>query len=148
MQSLIHLLIHSINIYWVPVLCQVLVLGIKITTICHLIMYVCASSYELQQRGREKGKLLERPYIAVFSHRATGHCCLALAELAAPSCAACSLLFTASPYSGESNNLDVCTSLYKVLSYLLFKLILSILGGRNYNPNFWVNKLNFKYFMI
>ena len=110
--------------------------------------YVGASGYELQQRGEGKVKLLECPHIAASSRRATGHCCPGLAELAGPSSAACNLLFTASPYSGERNNLHVCTSLYRVLSYLLFQLILTILGGRNYYPNFWASKLNFKYFMI
>lgn len=79
--------------------------------------YVGASGYELQQRGKGKVKLLECSHIAVSSHRATRHCCPGLAELAVPSSAACSLLFTASPYSGKSNNLNVCTSLCRVLSY-------------------------------
>lgn len=92
--------------------------------------YVGASGFQLQQRGKGKVKLLECPHFAVSSHRATEHCCPGLAELAVPSSAACSLFFTASPYSGESNNLNVCTSLYRVLSYLLFQLILTTLGGR------------------
>ena len=78
------------------------------------------------------------------------HCslCPALPELAVPSSAACSLLLTASPYSGESNNLNVGTSPCRILFYLLFQLIPTILGGRSYYPSFRVSKLNFKYFMI
>lgn len=76
--------------------------------------YVGASGYELQQREKGKVKLLESPHIAASSHRATRHCYPGLAELAGPFSAARRLFFMASPYSGESNNLNVCTSLYRV----------------------------------
>ena len=76
--------------------------------------YVGASGYELQQREKGKVKLLECPPISASSHRATGQCCPGYAEPAGPSSAAQSLFFTASPYSRESNNLNVCTSLYRV----------------------------------
>lgn len=110
--------------------------------------YVGASGYELQQRGKGKVKRLECPPTAASGPRATRPCCPGLVELAAPHSAACSPLFTASPYSGESNNLNVGTSPYRILSYLLFQLILTVLGERNDYPSSWVSKLNFKYFMI
>lgn len=155
-QSLIHLLIHSTNIYWVPAVCQVLVLGagdkgynnmflfskdllsgkcwLCTCIFCHFC--VGASGYELQQRGKGRGKLLECPHIAVSSHRTTRHWCPGLAELAVPSSAACNLLFIVSPCPGENNNLNVCASFYTVLSYLLFQLIHTVLEGKNYCANF------------
>ena len=91
--------------------------------------YVGASGYELQQREKGKVKLLEYPHIAASSHRATGQCCPGLAELAGPSSAARSLFFTASPHCRESNNLNVCTSLYRV-SFLPVISVESHYSGR------------------
>lgn len=110
--------------------------------------YVGASGYELQQREKGKVKLLESPHIAASSHRATRHCYPGLAELAGPFSAARRLFFMASPYSGERIILMFVHPFIEFTSYLLFQLIPTILGGRNYYPNLWASKLNFKYFMI
>jgi hypothetical protein len=97
---------------------------------CNLLYYIDASSFELQQRGKEKVKLLECLHIVVSRHRATRHSCPGLAELAVPSSAACSLCFTASSYSGESNDL------YNSLLPIISDLTVWEEGITNYHPIF------------